>query len=146
MSSVSFSLAKRFNIEARSIGLCICTVLSYSPLGLLASLSCWAPIRSEMKYVERVLQPGETIQYRSTIHWIVYLHSLVLFTVGAIGLAVLLGANPIGNEVCRACPSAWRNDSISKHDPLDCVSAQSCLIHRWGYWPRCPAGRQSDRK
>jgi uncharacterized membrane protein YdbT with pleckstrin-like domain len=47
-----------------------------------------------MKYVERVLQPGETIRYRSTIHWIVYLHSLVLFTVGVIGLAVLLGANP----------------------------------------------------
>ena len=48
-----------------------------------------------MKYVERVLQPGETVQYRSTIHWIVYLHSLLFFIVGAAGIVVLVSANQL---------------------------------------------------
>lgn len=49
-----------------------------------------------MKYVERVLQPGETVQYLSTIHWIVYIPSLLFLIIGAIGLALLAkgGANP----------------------------------------------------
>ncbi len=45
-----------------------------------------------MKYVERVLQPGETVQYRSTVHWIVYAPSILFLIVGAIGLAVLVNS------------------------------------------------------
>lgn len=50
-----------------------------------------------MKYVERVIQPGETVQYLSTIHWIVYVPSLLFLMVGAIGLALLIksGADPL---------------------------------------------------
>jgi uncharacterized membrane protein YdbT with pleckstrin-like domain len=49
-----------------------------------------------MKYVERVLQPGETVQYLSTIHWVVYVPSLLFLIVGAIGFAFLVksGADP----------------------------------------------------
>jgi hypothetical protein len=42
-----------------------------------------------MKYVDRVIQPGEAVQYASTIHWIVYLPSILLFALGAVGLALL---------------------------------------------------------
>ena len=42
-----------------------------------------------MKYVERVLQPGEAVQYASTIHWIVYLHCILFFMLGVAGLALL---------------------------------------------------------
>src|SRR5271166_5847108 len=50
-----------------------------------------------MKYVERVLQPGETVQYRSTIHWVIYVPSFSLFMVAAIGVAILFkrGTNPL---------------------------------------------------
>ncbi len=50
-----------------------------------------------MKYVDRVLQPGEAVQYLSTVHWIVYVPSLLFLIVGAIGLAFLVksGANPL---------------------------------------------------
>jgi uncharacterized membrane protein YdbT with pleckstrin-like domain len=40
-----------------------------------------------MSYVTRVLQPGETVVYATTVHWRVYTHAIVLFVI-AIGLAV----------------------------------------------------------
>jgi uncharacterized membrane protein YdbT with pleckstrin-like domain len=42
-----------------------------------------------MKYVQRILQPGEAVRYASTIHWIVYLPSILLFALGIVGLAAL---------------------------------------------------------
>ena len=39
-----------------------------------------------MSYVERVIQPGETLVYRAPLHWIVYVPGVVLV---AIGLAIL---------------------------------------------------------
>ena len=50
-----------------------------------------------MKYVERVLQPGESVQYLSTIHWIIYVPSFLFFMVAAFGVAVLVksGSNPL---------------------------------------------------
>jgi uncharacterized membrane protein YdbT with pleckstrin-like domain len=54
-----------------------------------------------MKYVERVLQPGETVRYQSTVHWIVYVPSFLFLAVGTIGLAVQSGivTNPLGPSV-----------------------------------------------
>ncbi len=40
-----------------------------------------------MGYAERVLQPGETIAYRASLHWIIYFVGLVLI-LAAIGFAV----------------------------------------------------------
>jgi hypothetical protein len=61
-----------------------------------------------MKYVERVLQPGETVQYWSTVHWIVYAPSILLLIVGVIGLAVLVegGASPRA-FVATSAPAHW---------------------------------------
>ena len=43
-----------------------------------------------MGYVERVLQPGETIAYRAKLHWIIYLTGVVLVLLAIAGaLAVL---------------------------------------------------------
>jgi len=48
-----------------------------------------------MKYVERVLQPGETVQYTSNVHRLVYLPGVLLIVVGMAGLVYLtLGAAP----------------------------------------------------
>lgn len=35
-----------------------------------------------MSYVEKTLQPGETIIYRTRLHWIVFFPSIVLFVAG----------------------------------------------------------------
>ena len=40
-----------------------------------------------MKYVTRVLQPGETVVYTTTLHWLVYFRAVVLLLIG-IGLIV----------------------------------------------------------
>ena len=40
-----------------------------------------------MRYVRRVLQPGETVVYTTTLHWFVYLWAIMLFVV-CLALAV----------------------------------------------------------
>jgi uncharacterized membrane protein YdbT with pleckstrin-like domain len=45
-----------------------------------------------MSYIQRVLQPGETLVYRTTRHWFVYLHA-IMFAI--IGLALLIGSRAI---------------------------------------------------
>jgi uncharacterized membrane protein YdbT with pleckstrin-like domain len=42
-----------------------------------------------MNYINRVLQPGETITYRSQLHWIVYLPGWLIMAVGLAGLLLL---------------------------------------------------------
>ena len=37
-----------------------------------------------MRYVRRVLQPGETIAYATKLHWIIYLRTILLLIVGVI--------------------------------------------------------------
>ena len=55
-----------------------------------------------MKYVTRVLQPGETVVYATTLHWLVYFRAVFLLLIG-IGLLVAsqfvaLGNNPQFNQ------------------------------------------------
>jgi uncharacterized membrane protein YdbT with pleckstrin-like domain len=43
----------------------------------------------EMGYVERVLQPNETVRFRTRVHWIIYLPGAIIVVVGiAVALAV----------------------------------------------------------
>ena len=39
-----------------------------------------------MKYVEQVLQPGETVIYATSLHWLVYLRAIVLLALAVICL------------------------------------------------------------
>jgi uncharacterized membrane protein YdbT with pleckstrin-like domain len=48
-----------------------------------------------MKYVTRVLQPGETVVYATTLHWLVYFRALVLLL---IGVALLVAAAMVGDR------------------------------------------------
>lgn len=48
-----------------------------------------------MKYVTRVLQPGETIVYATTLHWLVYIRAVVLLLVGA---GVLVASSYVGGR------------------------------------------------
>ena len=40
-------------------------------------------------YVDRILQPGETVRYDGTLHWIIFLPAFVLLGFGATGLAAM---------------------------------------------------------
>ena len=44
-----------------------------------------------MSYIDRVLQPGETITYSSKLHWIVYVPGWLILAVGGAGLLLLPG-------------------------------------------------------
>ena len=49
-----------------------------------------------MKYVEQVLQPGETVIYATSLHWLVYLRAIVLLLLAILGLIAAAGiAEPI---------------------------------------------------
>jgi len=41
-----------------------------------------------MKYVEQVLQPGETVVYATSLHWLVYLRAIVLLIIAVVCLIV----------------------------------------------------------
>jgi uncharacterized membrane protein YdbT with pleckstrin-like domain len=44
-----------------------------------------------MKYVEQVLQPGETVTYATSLHWLVYLRAIVLLVLAIVCLVVVGG-------------------------------------------------------
>lgn len=76
-----------------------------------------------MKYVERVLQPGETVQYMSTIHWIVYVPCLLFLIVGAIGAAILVHNG--ASQVAFLLPLPLLLAGVG------CVGAVLCFIPAW---------------
>ena len=41
-----------------------------------------------MKYVEQVLQPGETVTYATSLHWLVYLRAILLLVLALVCLLV----------------------------------------------------------
>jgi uncharacterized membrane protein YdbT with pleckstrin-like domain len=76
-----------------------------------------------MKYVERVLQPGETVQYRSTIHWVIYVPSFFFFMVAAIGVAILFKRGP--NPLAFSLPLPLLLIGIG------CIGGLLSFIHAW---------------
>jgi len=58
-----------------------------------------------MGYVDRVLQPGETLLHKSKLHWLIYLPVLPLLAVFVVGAALHLGIGG-ANADPAALPSA----------------------------------------
>lgn len=52
-----------------------------------------------MSYLQRILQPGETLRYVGRLHWIVYLPGLVLFAIAVALAAAIVAAGQLGNFV-----------------------------------------------
>ncbi|MGB8183181.1 MAG: PH domain-containing protein [Stellaceae bacterium] len=52
-----------------------------------------------MSYLQRILQPGETLRYVGRPHWIVYLPGLALFAVAVVLSVAIVAANQFGNAV-----------------------------------------------
>src|SRR4029077_9376024 len=58
--------------------------------------------RHAMKYVEQVLQPGETVTYATSLHWLVYLRAILLLIVAILCLiAAAAAAEPIAAYVLK---------------------------------------------
>jgi len=70
-----------------------------------------------MRYIERILQPGETLLYSGRLHWIVYLPAMILLL---LALAMLTRANnsPTG--------LSWLFGSIAF-----AVAAAGALLSSW---------------
>ncbi len=52
-----------------------------------------------MSYLQRILQPGETLRFVGRLHWIVYLPGLVLFAIAVVLAAAIVAAKQFGNFV-----------------------------------------------
>jgi uncharacterized membrane protein YdbT with pleckstrin-like domain len=52
-----------------------------------------------LSYLKHILQPGETVRYQGSVHWILYLPAIVLAIIGAVAAAV----GPIGLMVAALC-------------------------------------------
>ena len=76
-----------------------------------------------MKYVEQVLQPGETVIYATTLHWLVYLRSLVLFALAILCLMFAGSVQPGGLDIALKIAAALLC-------VLGIMSALSALIQR----------------
>ena len=50
-----------------------------------------------MSYLQRILQPGETLRYVGRLHWIIYLPGLVLFAIAVAVSVVIVATNEPGN-------------------------------------------------
>jgi len=48
-----------------------------------------------MRYIERILQPGETVLYSGTIHWVIYVPTFLLSLI-ALALLTLVKPGPTG--------------------------------------------------
>ena len=48
-----------------------------------------------MRYIERILQPGEKLLYSGTIHWVIYIPAIVLSLI-ALALLMLVKPGPTG--------------------------------------------------
>jgi len=46
-----------------------------------------------MRYVRRVLQPGETVVYDTKLHWVIYIRAILLFVVCAILVAAAVSTS-----------------------------------------------------
>jgi uncharacterized membrane protein YdbT with pleckstrin-like domain len=47
-----------------------------------------------MKYVQRVLQPGETVAYQTHLHWLIFLHAIGLLAVAVVILLAEAAYHP----------------------------------------------------
>ncbi len=45
-----------------------------------------------MRYIDRILQPGETVAYRGRIHWVIYLPSMIMMLLAVASLIGLAAA------------------------------------------------------
>ena len=66
-----------------------------------------------MRYIERILQPGETLVYAGKIHWIIYLPAMVMLLV-AVAALTQVGQGTLGWSWldCRNRLCAWSGDSL----------------------------------
>jgi uncharacterized membrane protein YdbT with pleckstrin-like domain len=76
-----------------------------------------------MKYVEQVLQPGESLVYATTLHWLVYLRSLVFFVLAIVCLIFAGKVDPGGIDTALKIAAALLC-------VLGIVSALGALIRR----------------
>ena len=59
-----------------------------------------------MRYIDHILQPGETVAYTTTLHWIVYLPAIGLWFLAFIAIAVGGAMGPVSILVAIVCALA----------------------------------------
>jgi len=59
-----------------------------------------------MRYIERILQPGEKLLYSGTIHWVIYIPAIILSLI-AVALLTLVKQGPTGMSWLIGSVAVW---------------------------------------
>jgi len=59
-----------------------------------------------MRYIERILQPGEKLLYSGTIHWVIYIPAIILSLI-AVALLTLVKQGPTGISWLIGSVAVW---------------------------------------
>jgi hypothetical protein len=59
-----------------------------------------------MRYIDNILQPGETVAFTTTLHWIVYLPAIGLWLLAIIALTVGGAMGPVAILAATVCALA----------------------------------------
>ena len=79
------------------------------------------------RYIDHILQPGETVAYTTTLHWVVYLPAIGLWLLAFIALMVGGALGPVSLLVAFVCAlvglgmafSAWFRRRTTEIDVTD---------------------------
>ncbi|MGA9282812.1 MAG: PH domain-containing protein [Pseudolabrys sp.] len=80
-----------------------------------------------MRYIDQILQPGETVAYTTTLHWVVYLPAIGLWLLAFVALTVGGALGPVSLLVAIVCAllglglafSAWFRRWTTEIDVTD---------------------------
>jgi len=80
-----------------------------------------------MRYIDHILQPGETVAYTTTLHWVVYLPAIAPWLLAFIALTVGGALGPVSLLVALVCAlvglclaaSAWFRRWTTEIDVTD---------------------------
>lgn len=84
-------------------------------------------ISATMRYIDQILQPGETVAYTTTLHWVVYLPAIGLWLLSFVALTVGGALGPVSLLVAIVCAllglglafSAWFRRWTTEIDVTD---------------------------
>jgi phosphate/sulfate permease len=72
-----------------------------------------------MRYIDHILQPGETVAYTTTLHWVVYLPAIALWLLAFIALTVGGALGPVSLLVALVCALVGLGVAASLVSALD---------------------------
>lgn len=101
-----------------------------------------------MRYIDQILQPGETVAYTTTLHWVVYLPAISLWLLAFVALTAGGALGPVSLLIAIVCAltglvmafSAWFRRWTTEIDVTD-----RCIVYKRGFIRRHTVEMNMDK-